>query len=418
MSTTTNIKAKLHTTFRALSHKDFRYFWLGQCVSLIGTWMQNIGQSWLVFSITKSPLLLGLVGTLQFTPVLLFSLFAGVFVDRFPKRKLLLFTQSTAMTLAFILSALILTGRVRYWHVLIIATILGTVNTLDMPARQTFMIELVGREDLMNAIALNSSIFNAARIIGPALAGLIMSLVGTGFCFLINGISFIPVLYGLTRITPRPAARSGKSESNVLKEIKEGLVYVFSSRILYGTILAVLVMGIFAMNFNVLVPVLAKNVLGQNEAGFGLLMSAMGAGSLVGAVIIAAGSKSGPRGTLLFLCSAATSVILVLLGLVRIYFVSALLLGLVGISNTAFFTTANSTLQLNSGDEFRGRVVSLYTLVFGGSTPFGNLFAGGVSDRFGVLNCFIASGAIIFLSVLGLQFIEGREKTDPDPAEG
>lgn len=399
--------------FPALCHKNFRYFWIGQCISLIGTWMQNIGQSWLVFTLTKSPFLLGLVGALQFTPMLLFSLFAGVIVDKFPKRKILLFTQTSLMTLAFILAVLVWTGSVRYWHILVLATLLGFVNTLDMPTRQSFVIELVGKEDLMNAVALNSTIFNAARIIGPALAGLLMGYLGIAFCFFVNGLSFLAIIYGLWQIDAGNAPSKKTANSHVLQDIKEGLVYIYNHQLLFRALLLIAVIGTFAMNFSVLIPVLAKNVLHQQETGFGFLMSAMGLGSFIGAITVATKSRSGPQSLVLFASAIVISLLLIITGYATVYFVAAALLLVTGFFNILFTTTANSTMQLNSKDEFRGRVMSAYTLVFGGTTPIGNLFAGTIANQFGAKSGFIASGIVVLVLVLSILAMGNRPKGKP-----
>ncbi len=237
------IKVWVAEHFPALTHRNFRIFWTGQCVSLIGTWMQNIGQSWLVLKITDSSFKLGLVSALQFTPVLLFSLFAGVFVDRFQKKKILLFTQTSLMILAFILATLTATNLIKYWHILILATILGFVNNIDMPARQAFIVELVGKEDLMNGITLNSAIFNAARLLGPAVAGFVMGLFGIAVCFYLNALSFIAVICGILMIRIPPKSGNDtppqKTSKPVLDNIKEGLRYIRKTPVVFITVMLI-----------------------------------------------------------------------------------------------------------------------------------------------------------------------------------
>jgi MFS family permease len=261
--------------FHALKHKSFRYYWLGMCVSMTGTWMQNVAQPWLAYELTNSPFLLSLIGAMQFTPVLLFSLFAGVLVDKFPKKNLLIFTQSSSLVITLILAILVFTGRIQYWHLLITATSLGLVNTIDMPTRQSFIIELVGPEDLMNGIALNSAIFNVARIIGPALGGIIMGYWGVAICFLANSISYGAVLISLVFIKPIVPEKAPEIKEHVIKKIKGGLQYIFSRDVLFITLLILAVVATFAMNFNVLVPVFTIEVLHLKETGFGFLMSMM-----------------------------------------------------------------------------------------------------------------------------------------------
>ena len=369
-------------------------------VSLIGTWMQTIGQTWFVYKLTNSAFLTGIVGMLQFAPVLIFSLFAGVFIDRLPKKKVLIVTQTALMLLAFALAGLVWSGRAQYWHILIIASLLGLVTTVDGPAKMTYMIELVGRKDLMNAIALNSAVFNCARIIGPAIAGVLMGYMGIAFCFLVNGISFIPVILSLTRIKITYEAKIEKPRANILHEIKEGLLYALKSRILIMTLISASIIGAFAINFTVLVPVFTKEVLHLEEAGFGLLMSCLGVGSLLGSLLIASTSKYGPKRIVLLASPIAISVFLILIGFSNYYMVTGFFLALAGFFVVVFNSTVNSTLQLNTSDEYRGRVMSLYMLAFMGVTPFGNLFVGSIAEQFGSKIAFISCGLMILILLL------------------
>ncbi len=391
--------------FISLRHKNFKYYWLGMCVSLIGTWMQNMAQPWLAYTLTQSPLLLSLVGTLQFTPVLLFSLFAGVIVDKYPKKNILFFTQSASLLVTLILGILVWLGHIQYWHILMLALCLGMVNTLDMPARQSFVIELVGKEDLMNAIALNSSVFNIARIAGPALAGIIMGYMGIAMCFLLNSLSFAAVLISLMFIRTADVERKGKDNGRVLADIQEGLKYIWNDHILSGIVLLIAIVGTFAMNFNVLIPVFAQEVLHQQELGFGLLMSCMGIGSFLGAMTVAVFSKSGPSRSVLLVVPLFISVFLILTGCSQSYAMTAMFLALTGFFFVNFSSTANSALQLNCTDEYRGRVMSVYALVFVGSTPLGNLYSGFVAEHLGARLGFAACGLMILLFFLLLFII-------------
>lgn len=403
-----NFKVKniVHNNFHALTHENFRYFWFGQCVSLLGTWMQNIGQSWLVLSITKSAFLLGVLSTVQFMPVMLFSLFAGVLIDKMPKKRIVIITQTVSMILAFILAILVFSDRVQYWHVLILAAILGLTNTFDMPARQSFIIELVGKKDLMNAVALNSATFNLARILGPAVGALMIAYLGIAWCFLLNGISFIAVLIGLFCIkVPYKDSKEG-IKGNIFKDIGEGLSYIFSNRELLGIIIMVLIMGTFAYNFNVLIPVFTKGTLHMEEKAYGFLMSSLGAGSFIGALIASVRSKRGPKQRLMFLSALTIGTFLILTGLTSQYYPAAALLLITGIFNILFSTTANSTLQINSRNEYRGRVMSIYSLVFVGSAPLGSFLSGVSSDKLGANAAFIINGAsvVILILLLGIVF--------------
>ena len=410
MDITNEVKNKFNNPFISLKHKNFRYYWIGMCVSLIGTWMQNIAQPWLAYSLTKSPLLLSLIGTLQFTPVLIFSLFAGVVIDKFSKKRILLFTQSASLIITLILAILVWKGKIQYWHILIMSTALGIVNAIDMPSRQSLVIELVGKEDLMNAIALNSMAFNIARIIGPALAGIVMGYAGVAVCFFANSISFAAVLISLFFIKPTPAVRKPKANSNILEEIKDGLKYIYHKDILLYTILVMAIVGTFGPNFNVLVPIFAKEILKQNEAGFGILMSFMGFGSFLGAMFIATLSKSGPKKFVIYIVPLIVGALLIIIGYTNIYLITGIFLAITGFFFISFSSSANSTLQLNSSNEYRGRVMSVYTLVFAGSTPLGNLYAGLFTERFNARIGFAACGAIIILLMIPLFIYKRRRK--------
>lgn len=400
MNVTDKSKKFLSSNFHALTHRNFRLYWTGQCVSLVGTWMQNIGQTWLVLTLTGSPLLLGILGSIQFLPITLFSLFAGVIIDKFPKRKILLITQTVSMLLAFALSALVFTHAVKYGYVLVLALILGCTNTIDMPTRQSFTIEIASKEDLMNAIALNSATFNLARILGPAIGAMMLAYFGAGWCFLFNGLSFMAVIFNLSKIEVDPYVRKAPSKSSIFTEILDGLKYIRSESLLLQTILLVLIVGIFVFNFNIIVPVFTKSVLHQAEKTYGLLMSALGAGSLIGALMVSMKSKSGPKLRILVGSSVVISIMLMATGFTRIYYLTALSLAITGIFNIWFSTTANSTLQINSKDEYRGRVMSVYALVFAGATPLGNMFAGITTDKFGAGWSFFLSGLLTIVLVL------------------
>jgi MFS family permease len=394
-----NTKSIIKSYFPALMHKEFKYFWIGSMVSLIGTWIQNTGQAWLVFTLTNSSFKLGFVSALQFTPVLIFSLFAGAVIDTIPKRKILLFTQTSFMILAFALSFLVFTKKVQYWHVLVLAFLLGCINTIDMPTRQSFMIELVGKEDLLNAIALNSSVFNAARLIGPGISGIMIHYFGFTLCFFLNALSFIPLIYGIYRIKAKEDNRFLNKKKDIIKDIKEGIVYISKNPIIYRTVLLIAIVGTFAMNYSVLIPLQAKMVLNQGSKEYGYLMSSMGAGSFISAVLVAAKNKSNPKESLLYLSGTAISIFLIGMGFTKSFMVSAILLFMIGIFNILFSANANSRIQLNSCDEYRGRVMSVYSLVFTGVTPIGSLFTGYVSSKYNVSSTFIVSGIITIILV-------------------
>ena len=394
----------IKTLFSSLRHRNFRLFWSGQLISLTGTWMQNLGQAWLVLELTHSSFKLGVVSALQFLPMLFLSFPAGVLIDYFPKRRIIIATQVVMMILAFTLAALQWTGVVQYWHVVVLATILGVANTVDMPARQAFIIEMVGKEDLMNAIALNSSIFNAARAVGPAVAGLLIGALGTGACFFVNGLSYLAVILGLWLISFDEPRTTRQGDYHIIADIREAMGYIRKTPVVLVTILLVAVVTIFGTNFNVLVPVFARQELHRDATSFGFLMSAFGTGALIGAVSLAALSRQGPKPSLLLGGGMTLSLILILIGTQNSYAWTALLLALAGWSMVAFFGMANSTVQLNTEDRLRGRVMSIYTFTFGGLTPFGSMFAGSVAHciktplTFAIGGCI--SGIVFFVVIL------------------
>lgn len=402
---TSNFKKKILAVCPALSHRNFRLFWTGQCISLVGTWMQIIGQSWLVLQLTNSPFKLGLVSAIQFLPMMLFSLFAGTLVDRFSKKKVLIFTQASLAVLAFILATLTYFKVVQYWHVLVLAAFMGIINTLDMPTRQSFFVELVGKADLMNAIGLNSSVFNLARIIGPAIAGFLIALVGIGMCFYLNAISFLAVIVGLNMIDTKACIVNSsvhKTFKNILSDIREGLAYIKSITLIFYPLLLLAIISTFVFNFNVIVPIFAKQNLGQNAAGYGFMMTCIGIGSFTGAMIITAKSKTGPGIKYLLGGAMGMSMFLAILGFENNYILACATLVILGFSSILFTTLVNSMIQLASDDHMRGRVMSVFSLVFGGVVPIGSLYAGKLTEIVGATNCMIVSGTI---GIIGTTFV-------------
>src|SRR6266567_1801970 len=387
----TQVKGVLRT-FLALRHRNFRLFWTGQLISLIGTWMQTTGQAWLVLELTHSALLLGLVGALQFLPVLILSLFGGVLADRLPKRSVLRFTQSFATLQAFVLWILVATGEVRLWHVLVLASLLGLTNSFDMPTRQAFVVEMVGREDLPNAIALNSSLFNMARILGPGLGGLIIAWLGVAPLFLLNALSFIPVIIGLFLIdnstlyaqAKRTPAEKDAPGQGTLQSLREGLAYVARTP---SILLIITVIGV--------VPLFATDVLHVGAVGFGFISSAFGFGSLCSALWLAWSNRR-PGVTWLLYGIGIFCVLEILFALSHLYLLSLLLIAGVGFAQIAFSATANTIVQTVAPDRLRGRVMSVYMMVFAGSVPPGNLFTGGLAHLFGAPIALLA-GAVLSL---------------------
>jgi MFS family permease len=395
------------TSLGALRHRDFRLFWGGQLVSLIGTWMQSVGQAWLVLELTRSPFQLGLVTALQFIPVLLLSPIGGVASDRLRKRHILLVTQATMMVQAFVLAGLVSSGHVRYWHVAVLAAIYGLGRALDIPARQAYVTDLVGRADVPNAVALNSVVFNGARIVGPAVAGLLIGRFGVAPAFFINGVSFLAVLGALLAIRtdgrPDPAGRLG---------LRAGLVgalsYATGTPTIAFTLGLLVVVSLLALNFNVVVPLIAYGVLHEGARGFGLLMSSVGAGAMVGAVGITLFRRDRPSLAALAGAAATLCAGIVVLALVGHFAAAAAVLAVLGCCQIVFTTGANTTLQLSTPDALRGRVMGLYALAFAGMSPFGALLVGTVAEHFGVRVACAVSGGSGLLAVAGLVLVASR----------
>lgn len=407
MSITNKAVAILKTTFVSLKYKNFRYFWIGQCVSLTGTWMQRTAQLWLVYTITKSPFLVGLLGVCQFMPMLLFTLFAGVFVDRFPKKNILLFTQALFMLQAVILTLLTFTGVVKYWHILVLSAFFGLTQTVDMPARQSFFIELVGKEDVMNSISLNSTIVNLARIVGPAVSGIVMLKFGITFCFFINAVSYIAVILGLLLIKMNNSVPQ-RIRRHVLQEIVEGLQYIKKSETLIINVLFMSAVCTFAMNNDVIIPVFAKTVLKMGANGYTGLMTAAGVGSFVAAIVMAFIAKNGVKKGMLIIAGVATAFIQILMFLAGNYFVALFLTAIIGFINLTFINVSNSIFQIHTTDEYRGRVMSVYSFLNQGSTPVGNFYAGSVMQQIGGRAGFPACGAATLLFLVPVFVIKRK----------
>jgi MFS family permease len=406
-------------TFVALRHRNFRLFWFGQLISLTGTWMQSIGQAWLVLELTHSAWLLGVVGALQFLPVMLLSLFGGVLADRLPKRKVLLFTQSFAMLQAAILWILVAKGQVQIWEVLVLASLLGLTNSIDMPTRQAFVAELVGREDLPNAIALNSSLFNMARIVGPGLGGIIIAWLGVAPLFLLNAISFIAVIVGLALIklnelyaqVKRSTSKGEAPKQSTLQSLREGLAYVVRTPSVLLIIAVIGIISLFGINFNVILPLFATDVLHSGALGFGFLSAAFGLGSLLSALWLAWGNRR-PSIQHLLTGALAFCVLEIFFALSHLYVLSLILIAAVGFAQIVFSATANTALQTVTPDYLRGRVMSVYMVVFAGSVPLGNLFTGGLAHLYGApIALLVGAGLSLIAAIVGWILRSPAEKS-------
>ncbi len=372
--------------------------------------MQNVAQGWLVLQLTNSPLLLGLVSAAAATPILLFSPLGGVVADKFSKRKLIIITQTLVMLLAFLLSALILTGKIHYWQILVIAFFAGTVMALDAPSRQSFVVEMVGKEDLLNAIALNSSIFNTARIVGPAIAGIIISTVGIGLCYLINGFSFIPVIIGLLLMRGKflPVGSEGGS---FLEDLHAGIIYVKQDRRILSFLTLVASSSIFVMPYLMLMPVFARDILRVGARGLGTLLAAAGIGALAGALTLASLGNFKKKGRLVLVGTVTFTTAIFFFTISRSFVFSLLLLIAAGWGMVTQNASINTLLQTTVADFIRGRVMSLYTFTFMGMMPIGSLLAGIIANYLGA-EWSLRIGTILVAIILYAIFSQRKEIFD------
>jgi MFS family permease len=392
--------------FRALGQRDYRVYLIGTFVGQIGTWMQTVTQSWLVLQLTNSPFLLGLTSTLQFGPILLFSVFTGVLADRVTRRTLLLVTQSTQCCLTLTLGVLAWTGHARYWQVLVVAVIWGVMASIDQPARQSLVIELVGREHVTSAIGLNSASFNGARIIGPSIAGILIARVGLSPGFFLNAIAFVFAITMLTMIpgrkpVPRLAGRT------FVEDLLEGIAYAIRNRVVRFILGLQMILSFCVFNFSVYVPLLARDRLGMGAEGFGLLMAALGVGALLAGLSLGGFVTGPPRVGLIVAALAAALSGLLVLAFAQWFWLAAVALAITGFAGTLVNAGSNTSLQLRSPDALRGRVMSFYTLIAGGIFPIGAFWVGLVSEHWGVGRAFLLNG-IAGLVALGALFLWRR----------
>ncbi len=397
---------KLPEGLVAFRHRNFRLFWTGMLVSLIGTWMQSVGQAWLVLQLTNDPLALGIIAVAQFGPILFLGPIGGIVADSVSKRKALMVTQIAAGLLALILALLYATGQVQVWHIFVLALGLGVVNSFDMPIRQAFVIEMVGREHIANAVALNSTVFNITRIIGPAIAGLTIAGIGIEPLFFVNAVSYLAVVVSLVMMRtsemhpPTERAVVSRNVRSVVDLLVEGFRYTRGNPRILLVIVLVGLVSTFAMNYSVLIPVVARDVLHGDADTYGFLMSAAGLGSLVSALSIAF-RRTASMGRL-FMGAALVGLAMVGVGLSRWLPLSLAMMFVAGWGGISMAATANTTIQLAVPDILRGRVVSLYTTVFVGSTPIGGLFSGIIASGFGgAPAALIVGGSLAALAAVG-----------------
>lgn len=396
--------------FPALRYPNYRLYFMGQLVSLIGTWLQTVAQGYLVYELTRSAFWVGLIAALNFLPVMLFSLFGGVVVDRFKKRSILYVTQTVQMGLAFVLGGLVLGGVVNEYHIAFLAFLLGCSSAVDMPARQTFVNDIVDRKYLASAISLNAGVFNAARAVGPAFAGLLISYVGVGGAFILNGFTFIAIIVALSRMKIQEYVHP--THPHPIKAIMEGLRYSFSNPIIRPLLILAAFNSIFGWSYITVMPVVARDIYKVGAAGLGYLQSAAGVGAMLGAVLISIYSRRVKAnnfifgGTLLFVSA------LFIFSFVHTLPIGMLTLFFTGLGIIAAFSMTNSTIQHQVPDAIRGRVMSIYTLMFLGMSPLGSIEIGYLSEVLGVHNALRINACImlIFSAVLYISQKELRSK--------
>ncbi len=398
--------------FRALRHRNFRLFVMGQIVSLVGTWMQMVAQSWLVYRLTRSEWLLGATSFCSQMPVFVLGPLGGLAADRYSRHKLVLLTQTLAMLQALALALLTLTGKIQVWQVLVLALTLGVVNAFDMPGRQSLIIQLSGKEDLLNAISLNSAIFNAARVLGPALAGLLVAGLGEGFCFLLNGVSFLAVLACLL------AMRLPQSQPRALyspwAHLLDGFRYAHRTplvRALLGLMAAASISGV---PVQVLMPFFADDIFHRGSQGLGVLMGAMGIGAVVGTLVLAKRTQTSGLTEVIFFSSLGLATGLLLFSICPYFSLSLAIMPVIGFSVMRQNASANTLIQVSIPDEYRGRIMALYSMTVVGISPFGSLAAGALAERFGARLTVLLGG--LFCLMAATLFRLRRPRPAPEPA--
>jgi MFS family permease len=406
----TRVRLAGQRTFRSLHTRNYRLFFFSQLVSLTGTWMQLTAQSWLVLELTgkaTAGAALGFMVALQFLPMLLFGVWGGVVADRFDKRRTLMLTQTSAALLAVALWLIVLNGAVHLWMIYVLAFLLGVVTVFDNPTRQSFVIEMVGPDDVVNAVGLNSAVFNSARLVGPAVAGVLIHAIGISPSFLLNALSFVPVVAALGAMRPNELVRHTPAP-RAKGQIREGLRYVWQTPVLRSTLLLVTVIATFGFNFIIVLPLMAKYVFGGGAGLYGALFAVVAGGSLVGALGAAARAK--PSRALLVGAATAFSALAMLASLAPNAITAAILFVPMGAFSMTFIATANTTLQLAARHDMRGRVMALYALVFLGSTPIGGPFIGWISQQWGARSGLFVGGALSLLAALAAAWSLRRER--------
>jgi MFS family permease len=394
--------------FPALQYRDFRLFWFGQIISLSGTWMQSVAQGWLVYSLTKSPFYLGMVAAAGSLPILLFTLFGGIAADRFRKRNLLLMTQALSIIPAILLGILIDIKLIAVWQVAVLAAFLGIVNAFDVPARQSFIIEMVGKGSLTNAIALNSAAFHGARMTGPVIAGIAIANLGISACFYLNAISFIAVIIALSKIKAK--GEIIENSNGIMKDIIEGIQYIKSKSEIYRSIILIAVFSLAGMPFITLLPVFAGEIFQKGPEGFGFLVGATGAGALTAALLLAFRGDIKDKSRFISFSALCFSILLFVFSFSTNFYLSVVILVFIGWALVSFFATMNSFIQLSVPDNLRGRAMSVYTFVFLGTAPIGNSLMGTLADSIGTVRAVTIASVICLIAAISFSVKISRDK--------
>lgn len=402
----------LQKTFSSLRHENFRLFFTGQSVSLLGTWMQQTALSWLIYDITGSKFLLGLVAALATLPMLFLSVFGGVLADRYSKRNILIITQMFSMVLSLTLALLVSFNCIEVWHIILISTLSGVSFAIEMPVRQSFFVDMAGQEDLMNAIAMNSTLINFARIFGPALAGIVMSKLGIKWCFILNCLSFIAVLLALFKMH-LPQIQTTKIKESIWQYTIDGFVYVKNNKTILYLLILMTIVGVFGWSYGILFPVIAKDIFNTGVQGYSALVSANGAGALIGALFIAyVGNSTLKRfyvnaGLILF------GIAVLMLAFCKIYWLSLVLISLSGIGMIIYYNASTTLIQSIVDNSVRGRVMGIWSLIFGGTGPVGSIFVGAAAQYTSISDTLIISALVCITSVVILSiFFQNKDFED------
>ncbi len=397
-----------HSAFSALRYRNFRLFWFGQLISLTGTWMHQAAQGWLVFELTNSPFYLGLAGTAFSAPILLFTLAGGVMADRHPKKKIMLIAHTTLMFLSLTLAILVVTDTVKVWHVLILAFMIGTVHSIEIPTRQAFLMDLVEKKVLLNAIALNSSAFHAARMLGPAIAGFIMGPLGMASCFFINTFSFIAIIVALLKMRFPEASKEPMPRKSALKEFKEGISYLLHNSDIKILLISVGIISFFGFPYISFIPVYARDILHTGERGLGMLMGCAGAGAFTGAVGLALRGDNTRKGMLMAAAGVVFSVALLVFSVSETVWISYLSLYFLGFGAINQIATGNTIIQLAVPDELRGRVMSAFATMFLGMAPLGNFTVGTLAHYIGTQHALFISACFCLAGILMMLILKPK----------